>query len=153
MFAKCDKHYPSRSRQTSLARAVINFTKPVTKNNFGPSTGINTMSALRPGGCVSPNDDVVRLALYIRPKCRWTCVKNPLNFSDVIYGRYVVPCLLCVYQILHLLRGLAKSRENGLLHCTAHTDGGVGGMVEAKRNAEVLLHTQHSRAQQRQKNT
>ena len=34
-FAKCDKHYPSRSGQTSLATAV---TKPVTKNNFGPST-------------------------------------------------------------------------------------------------------------------
>ena len=38
MFAECDKHYPSRSRQTSLATAVTNITKPVTKNNFGPST-------------------------------------------------------------------------------------------------------------------
>ena len=38
MFAKHDKHYPSRSRQTSLATAVTKFTKPVTKNYFGPST-------------------------------------------------------------------------------------------------------------------
>ena len=37
MFAKRDKHYPSRSGQTSLATAVTNFTKPVTKINFGPS--------------------------------------------------------------------------------------------------------------------
>ena len=37
MFAECDKHYPSRSGQTSLATAVTNITKPVTKNNFGPS--------------------------------------------------------------------------------------------------------------------
>ena len=38
MFAKRDKHYPSRSGQTSLATAVTNITKPVTKINFGPST-------------------------------------------------------------------------------------------------------------------
>ena len=37
MFANYDKHYPSRSGQTSLATAVTNLTKPVTKNNFGPS--------------------------------------------------------------------------------------------------------------------
>ena len=37
-FAKSDKHYPSRSGQTSLATAVTNFTKSVTKNNFGPRT-------------------------------------------------------------------------------------------------------------------
>ena len=47
----------------------------------------------------------------------------------------------------------ARKRTLTLTQCTVHTDGGVGGMVEAKRNAEVLLHTQHSRAQQRQKNT
>ena len=39
MFAKRDKHYPSRSGQT-IARAVTNFTKPVTKNNFEPNTEI-----------------------------------------------------------------------------------------------------------------
>ena len=38
MFAECEKHYPSRSKQVSLATAVTNITKPVTKNNFGPST-------------------------------------------------------------------------------------------------------------------
>ena len=38
MFAKCDGHYPSRSGQTSLATAVTNFTKPVTKINFRPGT-------------------------------------------------------------------------------------------------------------------
>ena len=37
MFAKRYKHYPSRPAQTSLATAVTNITKPVTKNNFGPS--------------------------------------------------------------------------------------------------------------------
>ena len=37
MFAERDKHYPSRSRQTSLATAVTKITKPVTKNNFGLS--------------------------------------------------------------------------------------------------------------------
>ena len=37
LFAERDKHHPSRSRQTSLATAVVNITKPVTKNNFGPS--------------------------------------------------------------------------------------------------------------------
>ena len=38
MFAKCDKHYPSRSGQTtSLATAITNFTKPATMINFGPS--------------------------------------------------------------------------------------------------------------------
>ena len=36
-FPKCDKHYPSRSGQTSLATAVTNITTPVTKNNFGHS--------------------------------------------------------------------------------------------------------------------
>ena len=34
-FAKCDKHYPSRFRQTSLATAVTNFTKPRTSHFFG----------------------------------------------------------------------------------------------------------------------
>ena len=38
MFAERDKHYPSRSGQTSLATAVANITKPVTKYNFGPSS-------------------------------------------------------------------------------------------------------------------
>ena len=38
MFAERDKHHPSRSGQTSLAAALTNITKPVTKNNFGPST-------------------------------------------------------------------------------------------------------------------
>ena len=37
MFGECDKQYPSRSGQTSLATAVANITKPVTKNNFGPN--------------------------------------------------------------------------------------------------------------------
>ena len=36
MFAERDKHYPSRSGQTSLTTAVTNITKPVTENNFGP---------------------------------------------------------------------------------------------------------------------
>ena len=31
MFAEHDKHYPSRSGQTSLATAVTNITKPVTR--------------------------------------------------------------------------------------------------------------------------
>ena len=34
-FAKCDKHYPSRFRQISLATAVTNFTKPRTSHFFG----------------------------------------------------------------------------------------------------------------------
>ena len=34
-FAKCEKHYPSRFGQTSLATALTKFTKPVTKNYFG----------------------------------------------------------------------------------------------------------------------
>ena len=38
MFAKRDKHYPSRSGPTSQAAAVTNFTKPVTKINSVPST-------------------------------------------------------------------------------------------------------------------
>ena len=38
MLAERDKHYPSRSGQTSLATAVTNITKPVTKNDFGPSS-------------------------------------------------------------------------------------------------------------------
>ena len=38
MFAKRDKHYPSRFGQNSQATAITNFTKPVTKNNFGPIT-------------------------------------------------------------------------------------------------------------------
>ena len=33
-FAKCDKHYPSRSGQSSLATAVANFTKPRTSHFF-----------------------------------------------------------------------------------------------------------------------
>ena len=37
MFAKHDKRYSSRSGQTSLAAAVTNITKPVTKINSGPS--------------------------------------------------------------------------------------------------------------------
>ena len=36
MFAKRDKHYPSRSGQTSLATAVTNLNKNVTKIDFGP---------------------------------------------------------------------------------------------------------------------
>ena len=38
IFPKRDKHYPSRSRQTSLATAVSNISKPVAKINFGPSS-------------------------------------------------------------------------------------------------------------------
>ena len=37
-FAKCDKHYPSRFRQTSLATAVANFTKPRTSHFFSLCT-------------------------------------------------------------------------------------------------------------------
>ena len=37
MPAERDKHYPSRSGQTTLATAVTNITKPVTKTNFGSS--------------------------------------------------------------------------------------------------------------------
>ena len=37
-FAKCDKHYPSRFRQISLATAVTNFTKPRTSHFFGLCT-------------------------------------------------------------------------------------------------------------------
>ena len=34
MFAECNKHYPSRFGQTSLATAVTNFTKPRTSHFF-----------------------------------------------------------------------------------------------------------------------
>ena len=34
LFARCDKHYPSRSGQTSLGTAVANFTKPRTSHFF-----------------------------------------------------------------------------------------------------------------------
>ena len=58
MFAKDDKYYPSRSGQTSLATAVTNFTKAVTKVisvypgialavtkiNFVPSTEVEKMA-------------------------------------------------------------------------------------------------------------
>ena len=44
MFAECDKQYPSRSGQTSLAAAVTIITKPVTKNNFRPSKVHTTAS-------------------------------------------------------------------------------------------------------------
>ena len=37
LFAKHDKHYPSRFGQTSLATVVANFTILVTNINFGPS--------------------------------------------------------------------------------------------------------------------
>ena len=40
MFPKRDKHYPSRSGQISLAAAIPKFTKPVTKNYFGPSKAL-----------------------------------------------------------------------------------------------------------------
>ena len=33
-FAKCDKHYPSRSGQNSLATTIANFTKPRTSHFF-----------------------------------------------------------------------------------------------------------------------
>jgi len=39
-FAKCDKHYPSRSGQTSLATAVANFTKPRTSHFFDLCTAV-----------------------------------------------------------------------------------------------------------------
>ena len=46
MFAKRDKHYPSRSGQTSLATTVTKVTKPVRQKNFGPSTYLHlTLSA------------------------------------------------------------------------------------------------------------
>ena len=38
MFAERDKHYPSRSGQSSLATAVTNLTKHVTEINSGPGT-------------------------------------------------------------------------------------------------------------------
>ena len=41
MFAERDKHYPSRSGSTSLATAVTNITKPVTKINIEPSKSVN----------------------------------------------------------------------------------------------------------------
>ena len=37
MFAKRDKHYPSRSGQTSLATAGMYFTITVSNIDFGPS--------------------------------------------------------------------------------------------------------------------
>ena len=41
MLEERDKHYPSRSGQVSLTTAETNITKPVTNNNFGPSTEID----------------------------------------------------------------------------------------------------------------
>ena len=37
MFAKHDKHYPNRSRQTSLATVATNFSKPAANINSGLS--------------------------------------------------------------------------------------------------------------------
>ena len=42
LFAESDKQYPSKTGQTSLATAVTNFTKPVTKINFEPSNELPT---------------------------------------------------------------------------------------------------------------
>ena len=42
-FAERDKHYPSRSGQTSLATAGANFTKPRTSHFFGLCKGLGGM--------------------------------------------------------------------------------------------------------------
>ena len=46
MLAERDKRYPSRFGQTSLATAEANITKPVAKNNFGPSTIYNLRNVM-----------------------------------------------------------------------------------------------------------
>ena len=62
MFAKCDKHYPSRSRQTSLATAVTQFTKPVGNINSGPSTSLTvSVGGRRPGAALLPGVGVGRV--------------------------------------------------------------------------------------------
>ena len=57
MFSKRDKHYLSRSGQTSLATAVTNITKPVTKIDFGPST-MPTIVTTDPKGSSIENVDL-----------------------------------------------------------------------------------------------
>ena len=59
MFAKRDKHYPSRSGQTSLATAETNFTKPITKINSGPSKVCKHCEAIWEMGC-SQNHKIMR---------------------------------------------------------------------------------------------
>ena len=61
-FAKCDKHYPSRSGQTSLATAVANFTKPRTSHFFDLCT------------------KRLREILLVSTKCRYSFLPNyPLS--------------------------------------------------------------------------
>ena len=51
LFAKCDKHYPSRYGQTSLATAVANFTKPCTSHFFDLCTPNVPCFMKYPGKC------------------------------------------------------------------------------------------------------
>ena len=53
MFAERDKHYPSRFGQTSLATAITNITKPVTKIYSGISIlyALNTQTNMDSLSC------------------------------------------------------------------------------------------------------
>ena len=70
MFAKHDKHYPSRSGQTSLATRVTNFTKPVTKIYSGPSMsciGLPSLLAPPPQLRILPNAALLISHAYVCP--------------------------------------------------------------------------------------
>ena len=60
MLAEREKHYP---RQTSLATAVANITKPVTKNNFGPSIIVLELSVADNSGSVPNTQSYVEIEL------------------------------------------------------------------------------------------
>ena len=96
MFAERDKHYPSRSKQTSLATAVTNITKPVTKIYFGPSMVFHESHKI-------PIESV--------ESCPWILDQSRANLrgSFARQGRENAPCLRHPEELIENLCHMSRS--------------------------------------------
>ena len=113
MFEERDKHYPSGSGLTILATAVINITKPVTKNYFEPSNTL-VLSGWESKGCHSKNqehsiqfkDDKIKTG-------QWAFWKKVLNRELPGSYQHQAKDEQCAVNSVHFCWGVKRNWGNG----------------------------------------
>ena len=102
-FPKCDKHYPSRSGQTSLATAVANFTKPRTSHFFNLCISLN---ALLPRVLLTCDNRRTHLSIIL-------CLSSQPGTYEIVLRVVAIPCGLAA-DVLRVVAAPMAGRPRGL---------------------------------------
>ena len=114
MSTEHDKHYPSRSGQTSLATAIANFTKPRTSHFFDLCTS---------------HTNSTKLYHDVPPSSLSALQRDPSSLAFSI-GDWIDGLVACVVDVHCLRSDIVRGRGNNTKETVGHHHAPSGVLIE-----------------------